>query len=248
MVDDTLNEEQKLKLISEVEEINSHGIQSDWLQDVAINDEATIYTYMLPNNVESVIACSETLDGAKKYDITEGNLHNEVIITENNKVYLDGFEVKLSQENEIENEISLLANGSTIYDVDRCPYGSPSDYTQYQGQIEQKNAELGQRLETMTISALALLISTLVGIYVPPAGIQASIAFGVATDLITNGKNSGVQSTSISWKIKRYYYKTGKFAVHGTLCVQKMVGVFFTNKNYTGEKTNKTYFNCKEYY
>lgn len=233
---------QEEKIIDGAEELNSYGILVDYLEDACIDGEKVVYTYNLPNNVESVIAMSELADGSKKIDITEGNLHNELIITENQQLYLDGFEVKTT-----ENVIEPRA-GSSTYDVETCPYGSASDYTVYKGVETETNAEIGDYIENVTISGLALTISILAGIYVPVAGVQASIAYGLAQALITSGRDNNPKSTNLSWKIKRYYYKTGNFAVSGTLCVQKMVGEFYPDADYEGDVVNKTYYNCKEYY
>lgn len=227
--DNVISIAQEEKIAEGASELDSYGISINYLESAYIDGENEVYTYNLPNNVEAVITIAELPNNSRKIDFVEGELHNELVITENQQLYLDGFEVKAT-----ENTISPKA-GSSTYDVEKCPYGSASDYTVYKGVDTETNAEIGDYIESVTITALATIISLLAGIYVPSAGVAASISYGIATALITSGRENNPKSTNLSWKIKRYYYKTGDFAVSGTLCVQKMVGQFYPDANYKGD-------------
>lgn len=258
-------------IIENVAFLNEHGISSNMLKDISYEADEVSFKYLLESGIEADITINEYEDGGKIYDIIEGDKSNELIICEDGKIILDGFEVTGEEEVEVKsnNEVdahevlingaetkssedgqylsAILRAGSTTYSVEKCPYGKASDYNVYKSTVKNKNIELGQKLETITASALILVICTWATIYDAPKGVSISlgVSYWIAEKLI----EAGSTSYGISYTADRYYYKTGQYAVQGSsLCVEKMVSKWYSETKYNGKEIDKTYYNCKEYY
>ncbi len=235
----------KLKISEDVELMDKYLNYSSYIEDVDTTGENIIYKLKLPNNVISQISINKHDNGDIEYNIVEDDLENNIIITEDNKIYVDGKEVTISESNNTQTDgiksetISRRAN-RTIWTTENCPYGRASDYSVYDGNISNSNVWLTNRIVDLTYGGFGLVL----GKYAPLEGI---------TLFLTSEIKDGVEELDpktqcLSYDSDLYVHKTKGAIVSGNLTVRKAKTVWYAKTNFKGSSFRTTSFNCKEYY
>lgn len=135
--------------------------------------------------------------------IEEGGLHDEITITDDGKVFLDGNEVIADTSETIEDGAEIVASaGSDRYAVTSAPGSTKAaDWSVYKRTVSTADVRTSKALGQMTQTAIGILI----GIYCPfLCGLTCTVGALVYNLAILYSPNS----THLSCKEKVYYHKT----------------------------------------
>ena len=125
------------------------------------------------------------------------------------------------------------ARKTPIYQ-DTCPYGSPSEYTVYEGTEKNGNIELTEFLEDLTAGTLEYIIFKV-------SGYAAGISYIIAEALI---KDFGQETKGLSYKAEVYGHEDG--LVLNTK-YQKLVTTWYSDIGYKGDTTTVVFYRIIEY-
>jgi len=176
--------------------------------------------------------------------IEEGNSHDEITITDDGKVFLDGNEVIAETSNAIEDEAEIVASaGSDRYAVTSAPGGTKAaDWSVYKRTVYTADVRTSKAIGNMTRAAVSILI----GIYCPAL---YGLAYAVGSTVYDLAILYSPSSTHISCKEKVYHHKTrGQLTYSAGLYAEKRIGTYYAKANYKGNSKGKTYYSCTQYY
>ncbi|MFR8235881.1 MAG: hypothetical protein ACLU83_07825 [Anaerovoracaceae bacterium] len=189
--------------------------------------------------------------------ITEGDMTNEMLITKEGKIYIDGSLITVAEDDgEFE---PLIAEYSTFvpgvsttraqrYEFTKtCPYGSASDYTN--STTTKKVLSLGSKtFKSILQAAWVTIVGTALGFLSVPAGAIAGLGMSVALDYM---KSKYPSKNAASLKDVRSVHKTKGFTVSSSMSVAKHTTTYYYNKDYTGiikDSSGKSSFTGYEVY
>ncbi len=221
---------------TDVQLLNQYGICSKNLININVDASDTlVYTYVFSDQFTSSISIHRC-DTGILFKTYEDNLYNEVLFENSGKVYLDGNEITVAN-----NESQILPLSPRIieeYYVDTCPYGRPSDYNDYIETNSSANIALQETIANITISAFSLIIS----LFLPPA---VAFSVGLVTTILTTFRGTSPYSNAVSYKDYVYGYKDG-YWVTDTLSVRKHSIYIYSETNYNGTVENHYSYFCHE--
>lgn len=228
-----------MKIKEDVHFLANAGIVTTNLQNIEIKEDSIIYTYIMNNGIETVVGIKENSNGDMSYHFSENEKENDLVITTDGKLYLDGNEVIVES---YENEKLEMQPRSTSYNTTTCPRGSSSDYTEYYYTEKNANIQLGVMLQNIATGVLAAILANLAGpIGAPYAGISYAIAAGILSDFSVSDPNS----TALSSQAKIYNHKDGPYM--GSI-YRKLNNKWYSKVNYKGAIKNTISYRVTEYY
>ena len=182
-------------------------------------------------------------NGDKIYNITEGNLQNELRIRSDGTLILNGNLVTLAVTSD--QETSSKAIGPMVINQpfwsNTCPYGVKTDYTKSAGNSQNANLSMG-------ITAISITESTFIGILGIAVATNLSVnknlasvaAGGILTGLLTAWKLATPNSNAMSFKTVSYYHKNSTNGIISGLWVKRNDVSYYGNINYSGFLSTKT--------
>jgi len=216
------------------------GLDENSIVDINSNAEGKfVYKYQLTPNTTSDISVSEELNGVL-LDITEGYLHNQLLIDDIGDLYLDGFKIDFSNAYGGEPSDALKTNylktdwSSTAF-TNSTPYSTSSSGSQFN-----PNLSLGQTISKITVAALVAIIS----IFQPWIGIAAGVITSIAGNIKTLGEQVYPNATFLSYKL--YWYDSTK-SQNYIIVYTQYKGTFWMQPNYTGTSTNQVAYRRDSY-
>ncbi|MGM9670767.1 MAG: hypothetical protein ACI3XD_04250 [Oscillospiraceae bacterium] len=227
----------------------SIGMDESLIADVEIVNNNMIYTMEFPNEVINYATIEETPAGDLVIDYYDNQYHNEVIITSDGKLYVDGslieFECKeyvdpqlLSQNAEASAAPSNITPRMRNADYSLSPFGSASNYTTYVKSFS------GNAVSWGTSTAAGLVLGTMVTIICSAfnagmlVSIGASIVSGLAASMLSYYQVYGMQDAFFSWKFDMYN-RTDSMTIDR---YSKYTGACFSRKDFQGTKYSHTYY------
>lgn len=172
--------------------------------------------------------------------IQEGDLTNEMLITKEGKVYIDGSLISVGEtEDELEPLIidysifvptASVARAQRYEFTTKCPYGNPSDYTN--STTVKKVLSLGEKkFKDVLISTWATIVKAAISLISAPAAVITALGMKVA---LTYLKSKHPNNKAASIKDVRSVHKTKGFTVSSSMSVAKHSTTYYVNKDYTG--------------
>ncbi|EOC99874.1 hypothetical protein [Caldisalinibacter kiritimatiensis] len=168
-----LTPKEAFQIESEIAILNNYHIDTSIIKRVNMKARGNEYILNYKNVDEKVI-----IESSDNESITivasDGKKSNVISFMKDGSIILDGYKVQLSQVDQMDTNIAVMANG-TVWKSEKSlsPYGSltPSDYDDYLSSGKQ-NIDLGKALDELTITAL----SAVIGLLHPYLGIAVSLA------------------------------------------------------------------------
>lgn len=236
--DGNYSETEETKIIEDIEIIDAFGLDLNQVKPIKDLNENIGYKYELSGGKAARIIPSEIADGIV-LDIDEGNVHNKVLLTKDNRMFIDGYEVTVNETvyEDVVFENELEFSKSSTWDQLKNP--CPKKNWVYKSTYTEKTVKMGQTFKAIGAVALALVMTH--------AGILASTLTTIAGALDNIGDIWNPSSTSFSCIVKVYYPKGGQNIGNGQY-VKKKCGTFYTLPNHQGHKTTQTWYTIKEYY
>jgi hypothetical protein len=232
LVGKDLSKKEAREITQDLESLQSVGLDDEISSADIEKDGDVTYTVQVNENVSSEIEVNNSGDDLT-LDITEGDIHNVVEVTDDNKVFVDGEEVIVEKAEE-SNDL-VIGSDRNNWTTTKCPYGSSSSYTKYAGMTGDSDIKVTKLLKDLAVTTIA----TIVALFSPIAG----FAIAVAATL----KSAGANSKHLSYKKYRYYHKNGN-RVRGTLYVTQNRIDWYAKASFKGSKVRKVTYSCVEYY
>lgn len=193
-------------------------------------------------------------DGTIYLDIQEGNLKDEVVLSSDGKIYLDGKEVTYSIEYDgLENNTTQISRAVTRasdqWQTETCPYGKASDYSDKKISLNSNWIKLEKSIGVITETALKTVVLGIGASFASGAGMPTVTLFIVydIIDLIKDLAEVWGDSDQILSKVDVFYHKDGHVVGTG-LTVQKEKQ-YWSIKTDEGTKTSTlTVYNCQQFY
>lgn len=196
-------------------------------------------------------------DGTIYLDIQEGNLKDEIVLSNDDKIYLDGNEVTYSFEFEGTEkgttQISrAVTRASDQWQTFTCPYGKASDYSVKKFPVKCDDIRIGKSIELVSETALSTILLGMAASLEAETGLWGFVSSYIVFDIIDLIKDLcelwGDNNTKhLSFESDVYYHKNGHVVGSG-LTVHKEKQVWYTQAGCTGGSTNKTVYSCHQFY
>lgn len=223
------SEDDGRQIASDVELLNQLGLETSNIVDVEKSDDRFSYRFKNDCLSDSSIKVEKTLEGAIALDVTEGDLHNDVIFTPEGKIYLDGEEVVVTEENEVIATVAddvepaqFVASKST-----KDPLNGKATYYYY-GADKVKNLKFAKSIKDI---ALETFISVVTAIMTKSGGLAVILTSSWYKSLTNLSPYSKVMS------ISQKKYKPNKKDYIGKFTgVAKVITTYYTKANYKGSK------------
>jgi|GEM_PF-3188230 len=232
------------KVLEDIEIMDNLGMESGLVIDIDVQKDTIVYKLEI---CEGVITTMEIDADNKNGDISlaieEGKSHDEITITDDGKLFLDGNEVIVETAETVEDETEIIASaGTDRYAVTSAPGSTKAaDWSVYKRTISTADIRTAKALGLMTRTAIGLIISNFFPLY-GLAYTIGSLVYSLATLYSPN-------STHISCKEKVYYHKTrGQLTYKAGLYAEKRIGTYYAQANYKGNSKSQTYYACTQYY
>lgn len=222
-----------------LEAFNAMGLSAESINTIAKKGEDTVYTFSLYDDIESEIVVEEQSNHDVVLDITEGNKCDELTLTHNGRVLLDGNEVIFDVNIKNNGNVSLYGSSSDTWYTETNP--CPSKTWVYQYNTNKANISASKKIENCTTAVIIGLISMALS----PVGTAFAGVYSIAAGVIAEA--TGTDSTYMSAKVATYYPKGGR-NIGNNRWVEKHVGKFYPKKNYAGTVTTKTRYKITQYY
>jgi hypothetical protein len=194
--------------------------------------------------------------------LEEGEIENQVTLSNDGKIYLDGNEVTFSVEIEKDNNNNSLeaykdsvvvrSGGSDQWQTTSCPYGKERDYSDYQFTERVGNIKLNECLELISDTILRTILLG-VGASLASGGtawafVSTFVVYDVIQTIRACGEILGNENTKyLSFKAKVYYHTKGH-VVGNLLAVQKEKQYWYTQADFEGDYENIIVYSCRQYY
>lgn len=231
-------------IIKDLKTLSSVNINPSLVSEIDKIDNKIIYRIRYDNIPVNVIEIMEVTDDYTIYSVTEGDKHDIVKLTTDNKLYLDNKPVKIDTSEEIQYsaQSQLLTSNSSSQEVSYTntnPLPSTIWVSQYVNRYA--DLELNKLVEICTTTVILAFITGAIG--------TVSSAFASCYDMAANviSAASGTNSTALSSQITVYYPQNGRH-VGGQKYIEKHIGRFWPKKNYGGTVTVKTRYKIIQYF
>lgn len=218
---------------------NTMGLSHDSISTIDKENGDTVYTFSLYDDIKSEIVVEEQSNHDVVLDITEGNKHDELTLTHDGRVLLDGNEVTFDVSTENNGDISLYGSLSDTWYTGTNP--CPSKTWVYQYNTNKASISASKKIENCTTAVIIGLISMALS----PVGTVFAGVYSIAASVIAAA--TGTDSKYMSAKVATYYPKGGR-NIGNNRWVEKHVGKFYPKKNYKGTATTKTRYEITQYY
>lgn len=218
---------------------NTMGLSPDSISTIENENGDAVYTFSFSNDIKSEIVVEEQGNHDVVLDVTEGNKHDELILTHDGRVLLDGNEVTFDVSTENNGDVSLYGSLSDTWYTGTNP--CPSKTWVYQHNTNKANISASKKIENCTTAVIIGLIS----LALSPVGTAFSGVYSIAAGVIAAA--TGTDSKYMSAKVATYYPKGGR-NIGNNRWVEKHVGKFYPKKNYAGTVTTKTRYKITQYY
>lgn len=205
-------------------------------ESIDVVDDELVYTFELDNGKNADVLINEDKQGDIEVNVVEEGIENNIVITADNRIFLDGNEVIVEESEKCVEEIT--ASQSASWDTTKNPCSKKSWVYQYTS--KDKDVRLGKAFKAIGGYALSVVLALALPV-------EAGIIYGAAVTLDGLGDIYSPNSKYVSYKTKVYYPKGGQYIGNNRYATKK-VGTFYTEKNYEGESTQKTWYNIREYY
>ncbi len=230
----------KAQVSSDLDLFDCAGIPADGLSiSRKGNDGLIIYEYKVENYISSLVTVEELENGALKFIFSEDGVENELVLTTDNRIFLDGREVTYTAQDPL-----LMA------EADITPYsystqqslsplsGKKSDYNIFVKDYTVNNISLaGQVLSSIGIGTLTTIISAAASSM--GVALYATVVAAGASALVSLAKSNPTYDGSWASCLVNKYAKSGNTS-YSSYYMYKVN--FYTKKNCTGGKS------CHEYY
>jgi len=227
-----MDKHHKARMQDETEILEAIGFYENMIIDATTDKKDNIiYELQLTDDVISEIIVVENLDGIL-LDITEGNLHDELLFDENGDIYIDGYKVELSIDEEPFD--NLEPNASDVTWSNSVFSGSTPYKTSYDSSECKADINAGKKINDMTVGVLSTLISKF-SVYI---GAGASIFSSLASDIKDVVKRLCPDAAYLSYKVYRYSSTVNT----STKSYYKYTGTFWMKTNYTGYSVSNSIY------
>lgn len=181
-------------------------------KNVTNADGSILYSYDVTDEVKATAKVWEDTEKNTYVRITEGDIQNLILVTNDGELWLDGKKVKITitkAENDFVTSDTLnvedksFTDSNQIMNVGRhynkteyvvaCPYGSPSDYTVFVDNFT-VDIEFLNAVKNLAVSAIATIISTAM-FEIADIGTSTSTAISIAASVFTAVSDSMKQNT-----------------------------------------------------
>lgn len=220
-----------------------------------------LYSKTYESGIVNYLAVSEDLNGTIQLDCYEGDKHDQLIFAPNGKLFLDGFEVTATIDEEATDE-TLPVNTVSGHDITpfaagfensyslRSSTSIPEDYSQIGDPIVSATISFGKRLGSMTVSGVKAVIyngavNLLQKISFLVGGWQSALAFSfgaccdyMADRLLNQMVYLGADyanSDTASFRGKKYVKAGSRIAPRYIYSFD-----YFAQKDFSGEYVTKT--------
>lgn len=173
-----------------------------------------------------------------QFNVTGGDLYDEVLITADNKFFYNGNEVIVFEiENETtytNNDMIQLRRGVEHYLQEDPSFGKKSDYTYYAGSYKSNNIKLGVNFKNATKSGFASVVTAVV-FYLAGIAWQGVIPIFLTTfcaDLLYQAQSSNPLGGTVSYSSTEYYHKDyKKFRINTFTSCKYIRGIGYAEPN-----------------
>ncbi len=193
------------------------------IQNYQKQGDLETYNVEFENGTVSNVEVVTSKNGDMTYNITEGQLSNEVIVQTDGTVILDGNEVRL--EETVEPSTNMTLRSTYSYETETSPIGTQYDYQKYVGQTKKADLRLGNVASAITFAAFCVILEVVFKI--PTA---VSFVIGVVYDALVTYTP---YSNAISYVQTSYYHNnSASGGLMGGRVIQKRVTQFYGNTNF----------------
>lgn len=206
---------------------------------IRIDNNRLVYEFIIAQDAIAHVLINETSYGIHM-DIDENGIKNQIVLTDDNKLFLDGNEV-LVEKNILQGVATadeVFGRDSESWDTTSNP--CPNKTWVYQYTSSNSDIRLGKAFKLISGYAVSVVLAVTC-----PAMI--GILYGTGTTLDALGDLYDPDSSYISSKIKIYYPSGGQNIGYNTL-VTKKVGTFYTQAGFAGQSTSQTWYHVKQFY
>lgn len=227
----------------------SVGIEEQLITSAEIEDDSIKYEIAYPNGVINYATIERNRAGDLVIDYYDAQNHNEVILTNDGDLYVDGSLVKFEFNEYIDSQlltqntfsVENSKNGVTrmrTAEYSLSPFGSASKYTTYVKSFS------GNAVSWGTSTAASLVLGTMTTIICSAfnigmsVSIGASIVTGLASSMLSYYRVYGMQDSFFSWKFDMYNRSDSMSIDRYT----KYTGACFSQKNFQGTRYAHTYY------
>lgn len=208
------------------------------VSNIAVNENNCAVIDLEYKGIESVVEVASATDQELSMKVTEGNLSNEVQVSDDGTMYIDGILVHSLVDTQTSAEGIVYMNAfQDTYQV-KCPYGTASNYSKYYRTVTDNNIDWTITCNKLTTFMFAIIIS---GLF-PTIGPTLELA----TILADYFKTYDPYSDCGSYITKEYFHTKGYF-VSSTLAVRKCVSTVYSRHDFTGGKKAVTSYFCHSY-
>lgn len=241
LVDEPVSLSVRAKMSSDIQQLDSFGLDQNQLVRIDTMDNTYGYIYDLGDNIISTVYVDEGSNGEVILTNIEGEKEDVVVITSDSKVFLNGLQVTTTYTSDNKRSTIATPRYTMYWKTETCPYGSASDYTDYQYTSNVFSVEFYQYIEDLTMAAIIEVLKTVLPLYGEIVDMLAQIVDHIADDDIT-------PNTAASFREQYYYHATKGYYVstsYGTkLGVARVVMEWFTSEFYAGTPRTFVYYDC----
>lgn len=221
--DEDFTEDEEESIAEDIEIMDELGLHIEDIERVEGEDEDFVYEMPVTDDLVDEISVEQDIDGTVTMNVTEGEIDNELVITPDGTVYLDGNEVIYEVEEvtlpdeELDDEISVVPStgGITWYK----PSKAPSNV---------KNAKYGSYSVSWRCSNVKLQTAI------------KNIAFNTIVGLLTPGLSGGIVgfTSSVYYELTQYNPKSKNISYIDYVAKAKKNPRFYKGRRYTYAKKN----------
>ena len=222
-----LTERQQEMVREDFSNLSILGIPNEKTKIVVLENRKIAYQYEVVENVIDTFTVDYITNDDVLVTVTEGDLEDTILLSSDGTIFVNGMELP-----SVPHPIINMANN----EYSLTPFGSSSAYTTYTyiGQSSNANVGLTKKVISHTISALATIIASYVGM--PSA--FSSLLSDLASYVIQKGNQNNPTSTSLSYKQTKYERSDSM----GGDRYYKYYAVCYPAANYAGGASSQTYY------
>ncbi len=210
------------KIENEMEALEQCNLDTSVIEKINVRSENISYMFNFNGTIEEVELLKNDQTECT-YRITSGEIENVVSVKADGSIIVDGFKIQYSSEELQQSDRGVIWTSTKSL----SPYGSlsPSDYNDFAASGT-KNLALGQAIDEIAIGTL----STLIGGIDTFAGLAVSLLNTVASGVKTAISKEDPTTTALGCKYTTY--------THGAYDY-KYINKFYANKECTGNYYQK---------
>lgn len=227
----------------------SIGIEAELITGARIVDGKIQHEITFPNGVINYATIEKDNSGSLIINFYDNQNHNEVKVSNNGALYVDGGLVicsydeyvdpqLLSQNAEVSAALSNITPRMRNADYSLSPFGSASNYTKYVKSFS------GNAVSWGASTAAGLVLGVMVTILCSAfnagmlVSIGASIVTGLASSMLSYYQIYGMQDAYFSWKFDMYNRSDSM----GIDRYSKYTGACFSRRDFQGTRYSHTYY------